>query len=278
MFTLSWVPRNSLNLSHHWHILLFQYCLRMSDFIARTEAWIENSALQIRSTRKEVLIDEGFILESFECMLDQGAVRENICAVMHRVVYAPVFGALLLLCRWAGQRPRQRANLQKQSSLGQHFVGHFVTHLAAFGRSHPVISWKGIGQLKAYSALQQSGVMFHREPGAKTLVAWTASCLKFESTSSFQRSHGRCDLDDGEAGGNLDCLLHPLFIDHDRGPHCERQALLGHLRMLHVKFKKIHIPRLEVLRHRMTLYLIDQVTCGRNVHSDGWTVFVGLNF
>lgn len=218
----------------------------MSDFIARTETWIENSALQIHSTRKEVLIDEGFILESFECILDQGAVRENICAVMHRVVYAPVFGALLLLCRWAGQRPRQRANLQKQSSLGQHFVGHFVTHLAAFGRSHPV-SWKGFGQLKAYSALQQSGVMFHREPGAKTLVAWSASCLKFESEpSSFQRSHGRSDLDEA---GNL-ALLHPLFIDHDRGPHCERQALLGHLRML---AKQTDSHRLEVLKHRMTL-------------------------
>ncbi len=211
----------------------------MSDFIARTEAWIENSALQIHSTRKEVLIDEGFILESFECMLDQGTVRENICAVMHRVVYAPVFSALLLLCCCAGQRPRQTANLQKQSSLGQHFVGHFVTHLTAFGRSnHPVISWKGFGQLKAYSALQHSGVMFHREPGAKTLVAWSASCLKFElEPSSFQRSHGRSDLEDGEAGGNLGCLLPPLFIDHDRGPHCERQALLGHLRMLHWKQK-----------------------------------------
>lgn len=193
---------------------------RMPDLIARTEAWIEVQADEISSRNRQALQpqDEGFILESFESTLDQRCVREEVRKVLHRVVYVPALTALL--CLEAGLKPRQTA-LQKQSSLGQHFVAHFLDTQRAES------SWKGLGQMHAHRALQHSGALFDREPAAKTLVAWSAGWL---DALCFQRSHGRSDEDHSERP--VAVALTPVFVDHDRGPHCERQSLLACLWML----------------------------------------------
>ena len=170
--------------------------------------------------------------------------------MLHRAVYLPAFSALRHLCLQAGRSPEQSAKLQKQSSLGQHFLSHFLCshvssdHATFASRSDsPIPPWRKLGQFQAHSALQHSGAVFSREAAAKTLVTWSAGVLATNSSGSlksrvcFKRRQGRSDLEDLEDGeddfqGALASLLTPVFVDHDRGPHCERQALLGYLRML----------------------------------------------
>lgn len=235
----------------------------MPDFIAGTELWIETKAVQIYSAQNKETMqapeDQGFILESFESILDQAEVQEKVRTMLHRVVYIPAFFALRHLCLHAGRSPEQTAKLQKQSSLGQHFLTHFLRSRVssddhgtfATSQSDSSIPWKNLGQFQAHSALQYSGAVFSREAAAKTLVTWTAGVLGLgvakDSSSQvcFQRRQGRSDLEDLEdleedgedfqramAPMAMASLLTPAFVDHDRSPHCERQALLGYLRML----------------------------------------------
>ena len=237
----------------------------MPDFIAGTELWIETKAVQIYSAQNKQAMqapeDQGFVLESFESILDQAEVREKVRAMLHRVVYIPAFLALRRLCHHAGRSPEQTAKLQKQSSLGQHFLSHFLRSrvssdhgtFATSQSDSPVPPWKTLGQFQAHSALQHSGAMFSREAAAKTLVTWSAGVLASSGASGcgslgtldtlvcWNRRQGRSDLEDldGEdfqgaapAFSAFASLLAPVFVDHDRGPHCERQALLGYLWML----------------------------------------------
>ena len=233
----------------------------MPDFIAGTELWIETKAVQIYSAQNKETMqapqDQGFILESFESILDQAEVQEKVRTMLHRVVYIPAFFALRHLCLHAGRSPEQTAKLQKQSSLGQHFLTHFLRSrvssddhgtFATSQSDSSIPPWKNLGQYQAHSALQYSGAVFSREAAAKTLVTSSAGVLGVAKDSSgsqvcFKRRQGRSDLEDLEdleedgedfqrAMAPMASLLAPVFVDHDRSPHCERQALLGYLRML----------------------------------------------
>ena len=100
----------------------------MPELIAKAEAWIATSC-GISATQ-DGFQDQGFIMESFDSILDQVPAHESVVAVMRRVPYAPTRSTLFSLCVQALETKHQTASLQKQSSLG-HWVA-LVNHFAMF--------------------------------------------------------------------------------------------------------------------------------------------------
>ena len=141
-----------------------------------------------------------------------------------------------------------RKSSKRLSHQGQHFTRLALEHALDMpsGRRCKCPPWQSQAQIYALRSLQQSNAWFEREPAAKNLVAWSAGAL---NSACLQRQHGRSDPDEGHGVDRQMKLLPAIFVDHDRHPHCERQALLGHLRVLHQVQAKGDATVMTVMRH-----------------------------
>ncbi|CAJ1360951.1 unnamed protein product [Effrenium voratum] len=186
---------------------------QMPGCLARAGDWIRSEMRGLGYGRPK---DEGFLLESFESILDHSRAPEDLVLALRRAVCAPATRALHRLTVSVDVRHHKRS-LEKQSSLGQHF-----TYSALGSGAFP---WTFASRRAARATFGPGAT--GRDPAAKNLVAWTSASFE-KGTAS--RNHGRADLEAASSAA-----LVPVFVDHDRAPHCERQALLAHLRVLNAR-------------------------------------------
>ncbi|CAJ1383539.1 unnamed protein product [Effrenium voratum] len=187
---------------------------QMPGCLARAGDWIRSEMRGLGYGRPK---DEGFLLESFESILDHSCAPEDLVLALRRAVCAPATRALRRLITVSVDARQHKRSLEKQSSLGQHF-----TYSALGSGAFP---WT-FASRRAARATFGSGAT-GRDPAAKNLVAWTSASF---GTGTASRNHGRADLEAASSAA-----LVPVFVDHDRAPHCERQALLAHLRVLNAR-------------------------------------------
>eukprot|EP00435_Cladocopium_sp_Y103_P048971 s2944_g14.t1 len=91
--------------------------------------------------------------------------------------------------------------------------------------------WKNGRQLQVRRQLEASKANLRRDPSAKALAAWSSFAL--------ERFYGECIQGHGQMRGPL----LPIYVDHDRAPHCERQLLLRIFNEIVVKRSGKNWPR-----------------------------------
>ena len=218
----------------------------MPSFLAKTESWIQSKVGSEKVIDPKA--DVGFVVEALDCILDFRDVKETISKQV-RASLSPATSALACLCHWPFRTEQPPEALLRQPSLGRMFTSLTLDHVHGKG-TFANSAWKLRGRLQNSRSFR--GVVVGRDPAAKNLVAWCAGVLKVgtqpaeDHTASEPRScrcriHGRADLDvsqkDDEA---VEKLVPPVFVDHERGPHCERQALLAQIRRMLSKNAGLH--------------------------------------
>eukprot|EP00929_Paragymnodinium_shiwhaense_P078267 TRINITY_DN4053_c0_g4_i1.p1 TRINITY_DN4053_c0_g4~~TRINITY_DN4053_c0_g4_i1.p1 ORF type:complete len:789 (+),score=165.02 TRINITY_DN4053_c0_g4_i1:204-2570(+) len=179
--------------------------------------------------------DIGFAIDGLELLEWNGVVDALTLSSFKRNVYDALLPRLLLLQEAAGrssfasQGGRLRdASLERQAGLGSAFTALAL----GIGRDAPqeVIesrtSWNYAGRLHVRRGLRATAAEATLQPSAQTLVAST-SCACCSSPSPQQREvivPGRLV---GYGDAEFHNFLRPVFVEHDRAPHNERQALLS---------------------------------------------------
>lgn len=131
------------------------------------------------------------------------------------------------------------ATLEKQFTLGNVFTEEA---LLALDRNHNSV-WKGLAQYRSRQEFLVAGTAGAEDPAAKDLVSFCQGIV-----SSNAKKNGRVQVRDravghGDATQNIWIL--PVFVDHDRSNHAERQALL-------VLLEDVPISKDEGVAHEVT--------------------------
>ena len=161
------------------------------------------------------------LLDSLE---EMQAYKEREAAAFRRSLYLPARRQLLGLSRTAvppklvaGEATIRSEVLEQQSSLGRLFVDSFSSEL--FGKA-PV--WRGAQGCR--KAMAEAGRVWDERPVAKHILAWVM-CMLPGLVGARLGGH-RADAQNRQSGHQLP----PLYVEHSRGPHAERQVLLDVLR------------------------------------------------
>ena len=210
---------------------------RMPTFLAQTELWIQSAA----STQKPSMdqkADVGFLVEALDSILEHSDVQAT-CLRQVRFCLLPAITALSH--RQFHVRDHSRA-LQRQSSLGRFFT-RLVLDKPHTGQDIRASSsqgmWKADARLRNFRALLALR-MVGRDPAAKSLVACCSGVITSKAGLTAPpelgcrwRLHGRSDLEvPAPTIAEADEVMTAVYVDHDRRPHCERQALLGQIQHL----------------------------------------------
>ena len=188
----------------------------------------------------------------------------------------PALSTLTALCHRQLQAGDPKA-LQRQPSLGRAFTRVALDTMETMGTIDTIknTGWKATARLQNLRALQgalgQGQAAQGRDPAAKNLVAWCDAVMQAEvregkgpseladdgdvvdvsDSSNLRRTiltcrcrlHGRADLD-GLSTADSGEQLAAVFVDHDRRPHCERQALIGQIQHLLVRKTSLAFPKM----------------------------------
>ena len=205
----------------------------MPALLAKTELWIQSAATTLKPSMDQKA-DVGFLVEALDSMLEHSDVR----AACLRQVHCCLLPALTVLShRRFNLRDHPRA-LQRQSSLGRFFTKLVLEEIHTgqdMWASSSEGTWKADARLRNFSSILGLR-MVGRDPAAKSLVACcsgviTSGLAAPTEISCRWRLHGRSDLE-VLAHSLADEVVTAVYVDHDRRPHCERQALVGQMQHL----------------------------------------------
>ena len=232
------VKRKYLNKSRAFMLQLAPCVSRMPSILAETESWIVSTAYA-QHAGVDHRIDAGFVVEALESIQEFTQIKEVVFRLLYESLL-PAMSTLASLCHGPLHNAEPPEALRRQSSLGQLFT-KLTLDTIQDASAETTSAWKALARLQNSRALQH--LVIEREPAAKNLVAWCAGISKFSAIRQDlhglpnlvcrSRIHGRADLDHSTAIEELTAV----FVDHDRRPHCERQALLGQIQHLLVKMK-----------------------------------------
>ncbi|CAE8622076.1 unnamed protein product, partial [Polarella glacialis] len=115
--------------------------------------------------------------------------------------------------------------LERQFSLGEPLTDKATSIILA--PSKHCHSWKQKAAREARASMESSGLELFGEIVSRAIAAWCAASLdvKREGSQPHLAARGR-PAAYGEADGDFRWLP-PVFVEHDRSPHAERQALLA---------------------------------------------------
>lgn len=122
------------------------------------------------------------------------------------------------------------ATLERQFTLGNIFTAEALAALSRIDHA----AWFTRAELEGRREFMLSETPAHEDPAAKDLVAWGQAVVKTADGTEVaiaSRPNGHCD-----ATPNIWIL--PVFVDHDRTNHAERQTLL--LILEHLEMDNIH--------------------------------------
>lgn len=157
-------------------------------------------------------------------------------ASMRRCIYGPIYPRLHRLCRVSpivvgdSLHPALARSSLDEPVLAKTFgVGSFLTCRALHGLLDGcgAEAWIAHARFGSFSKLHGTHVVVRNsksDPVAKDLVAWTASTLHCANKSPCESSM-RVVGYDGQSAQRLGKFLRPVFVEHDRSLHAERQAL-----------------------------------------------------
>ncbi|OLP96858.1 Pentatricopeptide repeat-containing protein, chloroplastic [Symbiodinium microadriaticum] len=206
---------------------------QMPALLAKTELWIQSAATTLKPSMDQKA-DVGFLVEALDSILEHSDVQ----AACLRQVHCCLLPALTALShRRFNLRDHPRA-LQRQSSLGRFFTKLVLEEIHTgqdMWASSSEGMWKADARLRNFRALLGLR-MVGRDPAAKSLVACcsgviTSGLAAPPEISCRWRLHGRSDLE-VLAHSLADEVVTAVYVDHDRRPHCERQALVGQMQHL----------------------------------------------
>jgi len=182
-------------------------------------------------------LDAGVLVLSLEALARQAGVDGLAQAVFRKRIFAPALSRLQGLC----SRPKERSHrgggdarlhepvLARQFGLGPGSC-EALRQLAILGDSNVAqVDLARLRLRRAQIAVQvvRPGVRMPRTPVAKLIPAWTSRAPGTCAPAGRQRvlaTHARV-IGHANLGGKA--LLAPIFIEHDRSQHAERQALLS---------------------------------------------------
>lgn len=110
------------------------------------------------------------------------------------------------------------ATLERQFTLGNVFTGEALTALERIDHAH----WNSLAQYRSRQELLLSGTKAEEDPAAKDLVAYTQGIVKIDDGDVVEVA----DRAVGHGDAKQCIWILPVFVDHDRSSHAERQALL----------------------------------------------------
>eukprot|EP00442_Polarella_glacialis_P037435 CAMPEP_0115082858 /NCGR_PEP_ID=MMETSP0227-20121206/20168_1 /TAXON_ID=89957 /ORGANISM="Polarella glacialis, Strain CCMP 1383" /LENGTH=375 /DNA_ID=CAMNT_0002471061 /DNA_START=132 /DNA_END=1259 /DNA_ORIENTATION=- len=111
------------------------------------------------------------------------------------------------------------ATLEKQFTLGYAFTD---VALRALNRGHKAV-WFPLAQYKSRQELITADSIATEDPQAKDLVAFSQGFVRNDKGEDIVQVRERA-VGHGDAKQNIWIL--PVFVDHDRSSHAERQAML----------------------------------------------------
>lgn len=177
-------------------------------------------------------------------MLDQhGALDHQIFQAFNRRACQPILSALAGVSRSARTRsrralPGELAVLKEVGSLGRTFTGSVLEKLCF---DVDLVGLK-VATMWTTWARQTCRELLDREdlalrPSAETVLAWSSHRLSFSACSACSAAAAQGwdrDLSAPKGSGPVshDVDLHPIFFEHERAEHAERQVLLRLLQCL----------------------------------------------
>jgi len=164
-----------------------------------------------------------------------GKLAGNLEMAFQKCVYAPVLPRLKrLTSRESGhedfrmdkdQRIVARPSRVHDNTLEKQFtLGYAYTDVAlrALNRRHNDM-WFRLAQHMSRKELYMAETQAEDDPQAKDLVSFTQGWIKTPEAGAIHQYKNRC-VGHNDAKQNIWIL--PVFVDHDRSAHAERQALL----------------------------------------------------
>eukprot|EP00929_Paragymnodinium_shiwhaense_P069364 TRINITY_DN34992_c0_g1_i1.p1 TRINITY_DN34992_c0_g1~~TRINITY_DN34992_c0_g1_i1.p1 ORF type:complete len:960 (+),score=218.02 TRINITY_DN34992_c0_g1_i1:166-3045(+) len=172
----------------------------------------------------------GSAVQAVECLQSEDAVEAATMAAFRRLVHAPSAGRLNSLR--AGHSNDAEGGqltdgvLERQFSLGADGTAAVLT--LCKDTAVPQRPW----DVEACFALRAALLDANFEPSFEPSTAFIAAQLRFAASDAVAASsRGRlfgCGIpDDAAALTAAQARLRPVFVDHDRSMHAERQALLS---------------------------------------------------
>lgn len=147
------------------------------------------------------------------------------------------------------------AVLEKQFTLGFAFT---TEALKALQIDNDRI-WKPMAQYRSRQELLLAGLAVEEDPQAKELVAWC------QGTASHSGKEGKpltvLDRAVGHGEGGQNIWILPVFVDHDRSSHAERQAVLLMLEDLPMDVREEGVRRDVTGRFRVYATHVPCISC-----------------
>ncbi|CAK0899264.1 unnamed protein product [Prorocentrum cordatum] len=122
------------------------------------------------------------------------------------------------------------ATLERQFTLGNMFT---VQALAELGRVDDA-RWLTRAQCTGRRELVSAEVEAGEDPAAKDLISWSEAIIKTPDGKEIQIR----DRPNGHTEATFNIWVLPIFVDHDRNNHAERNALL--LALEHMPMHSVH--------------------------------------
>jgi len=194
----------------------------------RAEAW---------SATASASDDVGFAVEGLELLGWELPLGVELTKVLLKNIFRPSLLALQALTLRHESMHVQRASLERLAGLGAIFTRFSLSQVDGVARSH---SWAARACSSARRGLRSVAAVATQDPVAQSLVAAAHGIFYLAPSSAcapsllVQVPFRAVGYGDATDGGHLV----PVFVEHDRSPHCERQALLSLLASLNDKLRQ----------------------------------------